>query len=794
MIVVADADVGRRAELSRWLQEDGFHVTEAQSVGEVLTSLATAAPALIVLGTTLVDGDGFALCKRIKKTNRSRYPAVLMVVPCDNGASDRADQANADDTIVEPVHRASLLRRARLLIELYRQRQAQDADIGYQIFHQSRAAMLLVDAHTSRIIDANRAACQFYGYSCDQLLDKAITDLEVHSESDEPLVKTTNLIMRHRLADGSLRAVAIFPGPIAVNGSRRVCLIIHDITKRQMAEAEERRQRILADALRETAADLVSTFDLDEVLDRILTSIQRIIDCDGASIMLIEDGMTRTLRLVGYGDDEGRSYSVRDVRFPIETTFTIGTVYATKCPQIISDVRSEAEWQTLEHLEWVRSHMTVPICLNEQVIGFLNVDSPVVSAYSQRDADRLQAFADQAAVAIRNAETYQALEAQAARLEQRVAERTADLERERAQLDAILDAMSEGVIYGEVTEVGWRVLFVNSALMRMTDFDEEEWLSDDPTVFRDEDESGQSFRDRVLKPMIEAVKKDGQWHTETYVLRRDGTRFLAHIDCTALTRSDGKLYGAVGVIRDISRERELEQNKSRFVAHASHELRTPLTNAKTRLYLIRRQPERIDDHLRVLEDVIDQMRRLVEDLLDYSRFERGKIVLRWQQVDLGALIAKIVRIQAIEAEKKAISLTCALPDEPLFELVDPERLGQVLTNLIVNAINYTPPGGSIEVRLYPIGQVTDGHWRTAIEVEDSGIGIPPDALETIFQPFYRIPSKVQGTGLGLSIAREIVHLHGGVITVASRLNEGSRFTIWLGPLQPEPGSRLETEQ
>ena len=169
------------------------------------------------------------------------------------------------------------------------------------------------------------------------------------------------------------------------------------------------------------------------------------------------------------------------------------------------------------------------------------------------------------------------------------------------------------------------------------------------------------------------------------------------------------------------------------------------------------------------------MRRLVEDLLDLTRMERGITRLQRRVVDVVGLAGHIYRLELPEADRKGLRFTSSLPDEPIYADVDPERSTQVITNLITNALNYTPTGGTIQL----IVRVPANGGGVLVQVMDSGVGIAPENLPYIFQPFYRVASAVEGAGLGLSIAREIVELHGGEIQVQSQAGVGSTFTVRL---------------
>jgi two-component system phosphate regulon sensor histidine kinase PhoR len=196
---------------------------------------------------------------------------------------------------------------------------------------------------------------------------------------------------------------------------------------------------------------------------------------------------------------------------------------------------------------------------------------------------------------------------------------------------------------------------------------------------------------------------------------------------------------------------------------------------KTRLYLLRRRPQDLEYHMNVLEEVTDRMKKLVEDLLDISRLERGAIPLSRAALHVQPVVEDSVEVQRPEAERKHQTLTLEMPTTPCYIHADAGRLTQVITNLLTNAINYTPEGGTIRVVVE--ADKTSDH--VMIHVEDTGVGIDQDNLPHIFQPFFRVVSEVEGTGLGLSIAKEIIELHDGAIEVKSTMGKGSTFTVRL---------------
>ncbi|MDQ7034797.1 MAG: PAS domain-containing sensor histidine kinase [Anaerolineae bacterium] len=280
-------------------------------------------------------------------------------------------------------------------------------------------------------------------------------------------------------------------------------------------------------------------------------------------------------------------------------------------------------------------------------------------------------------------------------------------------------------------------------------------------------------REALFQRIEKRLLHQGYWEGEATFKRKDGRTFDAAIIRSDARDSTGKRQGIVTVLRDISQEKELAEQKARFIASASHELRTPIANIKTRLFLMKRRPEQFMEHINIAESVASLMQKLVEDMFDISRFERGIIVINPEDVVLQDLLTQVVAYQEPEAERRQITIKIDLPSEPLHLQVDPYRLSQVMINLLKNALSYTSTEGIIQVRA-----VMDEN-NVVIQVIDNGAGISQEALPQLFQPFFRISEDNKGAGLGLSISQEIVKAHGGIIEVDSTVGKGSSFTIRL---------------
>jgi len=541
-----------------------------------------------------------------------------------------------------------------------------------------------------------------------------------------------------------------------------------DITARKLAETAEREQRALAEALRDIATAISTTLDLDVILDRLLTHLGSLVPHDGADVMYIRDGVASVVRVCEHFSPDDAA-ALLALRLPVAETPHLQTMAETGEPLLVGDMASDPYWAAFPFARTLRSYIGVPFWSSGAASGFVNLYAAAPDFYTADHLERLRAFADQAAVAIQNAQMYDAMRDFAAQLSDRVAERTAELEQKQAQLQAILDSMAEGVAYVQ----DGHIRYTNPALVSMLGAAPGDLDLPTEQIFARYIHSVDSFS--VVTRQANALFEQGRiWRDHVQVRRPDGDRIDAAMTVTPVYGPDGQRIGSVAMLRDVSQEKALQAQKDRFLANAAHELRTPISNIKTRLYLIRRQPEHATGHLDVLDTVAENMIGLVEDLLDVVRFGRRTIRLHRKPLVLQDLIRDVLAVHRPEVERWQIRLAVEMPGEPLTIDGDWRRLTQVVTRLILNAIHYSAEEGQVSVRL----AAEAGH--AAIHVLDSGPGIAPDQLPYIFQPFFRATEGgSEGLGLGLAIAQQIVELHGGTLAAESEIGRGSVFTVRL---------------
>jgi two-component system phosphate regulon sensor histidine kinase PhoR len=250
----------------------------------------------------------------------------------------------------------------------------------------------------------------------------------------------------------------------------------------------------------------------------------------------------------------------------------------------------------------------------------------------------------------------------------------------------------------------------------------------------------------------------------------------------------GEEAAAVVAVHDVSYLKAMDRMKTQFVSNVSHELRTPVTTIKLYAALMQRtSPDKWPDYVDTLAQEADHQAQLVENILQISRIDTGRIELEPRTVPLNDLTESTIVGHQFLAKNKKQTLEHRPAKPGAMVSVDPDKMMQVLNNLVENGIHYTPEGGTIVVST---GQDNvDGRVWATVTVQDTGPGIPEDELPHIFERFFRgsEPRQMQisGTGLGLAIVEEIVELHGGQVTVKSEVGIGSTFTVLL-PLADSP--------
>lgn len=350
---------------------------------------------------------------------------------------------------------------------------------------------------------------------------------------------------------------------------------------------------------------------------------------------------------------------------------------------------------------------------------------------------------------------------------QRLKDTIRQITEERNKIKAILASMNDGVI---AIDRNGNILLINPAVERMFNITYEQSMAKGVI---------EVVRNYELEKFLFSALNSGEsMASELRILAPDPKLF--RISTAPLTSETG-VVGVVAVMRDITAFRQVEKMKTDFVANVSHELRTPLTSIKgfveTLLDGALTDPGTATHFLEIINDETDRLNRLITDLLSLSKIEAERLEINKSPVDLGKLIENTVSILSPQAKDKDILISAKIADFlPVVEC-DKDMIGQLLINLIDNAVKYTPHGGMITISAGPHDK------GVKVVVKDTGIGIPVESIPRLFERFYRVDKarsrEMGGTGLGLAIVKHILEVHNGSIEVDSRIGEGSTFTFYL---------------
>ena len=412
--------------------------------------------------------------------------------------------------------------------------------------------------------------------------------------------------------------------------------------------------------------------------------------------------------------------------------------------------------------------VALPLQVGRRSLGLIYVMRPRGAAFfSGIDQSTLNAFARQAAIALDNAKLVH------------------DLLDEKTKMESMLEGSAEGIMSINARR---RVIGFNAAMERMSGHPREQVLGlPCHQVLNFRDWADRSICNSTRCPMM--TRPDGGPSTcelQGRIQSADGQDIeVAMVYSVTRSRATGRAHGAVINVRDIKRLREVENLRSAFLSMLGHELQTPLSIIKGYTSTLARSDAKwnkktLREGLQVIEEECDRLSKLVNRLLLASRIESRTVTLKKEPIQLPAMANKVVR--RLESVTSIHRFQVDFADDFPEVYADPDRMEEVLTNLVDNAIKYSPKGGRIAITGRASGD------SVKVTVTDEGIGIPQRELGRVFERFHRGENgqvqKVRGMGLGLYICRSIVEAHGGKIEVSSEAGKGSKLTFTL-PLNRE---------
>ncbi len=524
-----------------------------------------------------------------------------------------------------------------------------------------------------------------------------------------------------------------------------------------------------------------STLDLKKLLKVILDSACEVLEAEAGSVMLIDEAAHELVFEVAEGEKEDK---LQQIRVPMGKGIA-GWVAEHGVSQLVPDVDKDPRFYRRVDKETkfvTRSILCVPLKIKEKTIGVVQaINHKTRVSFDESDVPLLEALSNQAAVAIENSRLYQQL------LDENI-----KITSLKNYLDSILKSTPEAVIVldkdGRITTFdphAERVFKINA-------FEAANKLYDD--VF-------DSMLSKFLDGILEEARQGLSVLDREYEFSNDGeNKIPLGFSISPLKDENDNEIGTVLVCRDLTETKqllnlqELSKMKSDFVSTVSHELRTPLTSIKGFIQTLLSdkegyfQEEQKQRFYGIINREAERLLRLINDILSVARIEAGRALeMNYADVDVAELVEKVVNTQKFYTKKHEFKAD--VPEKVSTVWGDGDKLDQVLTNIVSNAVKYSPNGGTITIR------VEEKNSQISVSVIDQGLGIPKDELPKLFQRFQRVKGteaeKIKGTGIGLHLAKSLVEMHGGSMFIDSEYGKGSTFGFILPVKKEGEGHQAE---
>ncbi len=547
---------------------------------------------------------------------------------------------------------------------------------------------------------------------------------------------------------------------------------------------------------------MTSRLELDSLVELILRSAVELLDCSEGLITIWPSTEAHSHRapsplIAGIGiPDDLTPFAPLTEKLPLQLSRRQDP-YGRADPETEFTV-SWDERDILRRLQQVQARLAervdgfhlspevlwAPLSVRDALLGMLFLFRQR-NAFTPLDRQVLNGFIHQASIAVRNARLYR------------------ELEQQQSRLAAVIENSAEGVM---ILDQDRYVISINQTLADLVGVNPQDALQRRCSDVLDlHNVIGFDFCQSTIAmdlPDAESITCEGE------IVRPGGRKRTVTVTYTPLRDHQGQLLNVLVNVTDITRFREEEELKTTFVSAISHDLKTPVTVIKGNVDLLTRpntlwNQEEFQDMLRVIRDEADRLEGMINDLLDVSRVAAGALRLEQFPIALVPLLESVV--QGARLQTHIHTFVLDFPTEPLpVLLADEDKLRQVFTNLVSNAIKYAPEGGNIRVGCWQEAQDPPQRTvpRVVAYVADQGIGIPESELDNIYQSFYRVDRgsqrRTSGTGLGLFLAKAIVDAHEGELWASSALGQGTTFFVALpvmevtdestvkpSPVQPE---------
>jgi two-component system, OmpR family, phosphate regulon sensor histidine kinase PhoR len=497
------------------------------------------------------------------------------------------------------------------------------------------------------------------------------------------------------------------------------------------------------ETLYEITQQFATTLELDEVLGKALTLTVKAVKATAGSIFLLDTNGRVVRSILARGDLPPQ------IRYPVVETVMnkgfAGWIYQSRQASIIADTATDPRWHIFpDDTTVTASAIGAPFIRRDIVIGIVIVQHPEPNAFNRRQLQLLEAIAVQASGTIENAALY------------------TSASNERSMLQAVIASARDIVI---ATDAKDRLLVINPMAQQSLSVHER---------FQ-----GRTFTEVFREPALLDFYNSNESTEQALreVRFEDGRVF----DCALSSVPTG---GKVLSMHEVTAFKQLDALKSEFVSHVAHDLKAPLGVIQGYTWLLNDSGmnDESRSYVQQIADSVTRMRGLIDNILDIGRIEMG-IQAEFQPMEIGGIVEESVKsMQALARDKKIALTTTVVAGTPKVK-ASAMRLGQAVTNLVGNALKFTPVGGTVTVL------ASSDYDDVVVQVIDSGPGIPPHLQTKLFQKFSRLgqgaTQKNEGHGLGLAIVKSVVEAHGGRVWVESKPGKGSIFAFSVPAIEAE---------
>ncbi len=507
----------------------------------------------------------------------------------------------------------------------------------------------------------------------------------------------------------------------------------------------------------ELRSDISYILDYEEMMELIMRKMHNELDYDISAFLYIPENEQVFLNI--WSDPKTPQELIDQVKLNLIKAFNyISPNQIVEDQIIIKKKNIKSSKNKLDNsISAIKSFLNIPLVSDnsgkEHLFGMVNISSWKDNAFDQSTTRLFQSISNNIVSAT--------LEKQKRLLSE-----------EKSKLEVMLESMTDGVVMLDQKK---HILLTNPSAKTMLGLEKEIIRADD-IISATEGTRLSSVIDNIcnLKEFNMFAMGEKSFEEELYI---EKTKMYLNANVSPIKSEGEKIHGIVVILRDVTKKKEIEEAKSNFISTVSHELRTPLTaiqNAISIIEMAGEVNEQQEKFISIATRNVERLTRLVNEILDFSKLESGKMEMNFSPVDIKALASMSIDNIRNLAGKREINEN--IPDDLPKAYADPGKLDQVFTNILDNAIKYTPDDGKITISARRVnGKDSNDPDFIEVRISDTGIGISPEKKERIFERFERGTLYNKGAGLGLAIVKKIIESHNGKIWVESELGKGSTF-------------------